>query len=126
MAGRKPLNDDYALYRGDELIAIGTLDELASMFGVQRKTIYRKSMPSYIKQLKNVDRCVVAFRLDDFKKEIRKIDKHSDVVLEVYSNVKEAAQSVNTSVRNLYNAILRANKTAAGYSWTLERIPIDE
>lgn len=44
---------EYALYKGDELLAIGTLKELSDKFNVKKETIKFYSSPSYLKRRKN-------------------------------------------------------------------------
>lgn len=41
---------EYALYKGDELLAIGTANELADLLQVKVKTIHFYSTPSYQKR----------------------------------------------------------------------------
>ncbi|HFU3700082.1 TPA: hypothetical protein ACGOZJ_002151 [Streptococcus suis] len=41
---------EYALYKGDELLAIGTAMELAERFGVKVSTIHFYKSPVYIKR----------------------------------------------------------------------------
>ncbi|MGQ7330827.1 hypothetical protein ACTGWT_04900 [Streptococcus suis] len=41
---------EYALYKGDELLAIGTAMELAERFGVKVSTIHFYKSPTYIKK----------------------------------------------------------------------------
>ncbi|MBC2115709.1 hypothetical protein [Listeria booriae] len=41
---------EYALYRGDDLLKIGTADELATFKQVKRKTILFYATPSYRKR----------------------------------------------------------------------------
>lgn len=41
---------EYALYKGDELLAIGTAKELAEQFGVKVATIHFYKSPTYIKR----------------------------------------------------------------------------
>lgn len=41
---------EYALYKGDELLAIGTAKELAEQFGVKVSTIHFYKSPTYIKR----------------------------------------------------------------------------
>jgi hypothetical protein len=43
----------YALYRGDEIITIGTKKELAKYLGVNERTIYFYSTPTHRKRNKN-------------------------------------------------------------------------
>lgn len=47
----------YALYKGDELLDVGTLRELAERRGVKEETIYYYSMPAYQRRgLRNENR----------------------------------------------------------------------
>ena len=48
---RKPV--EYALYKGDELITIGTIKEIAEEMGVQEHTIRFYQSPSYKRRGKN-------------------------------------------------------------------------
>ncbi|MBC2367811.1 hypothetical protein HBP99_04145 [Listeria booriae] len=41
---------EYALYKGDELLKIGTVDELAEYKGVKRETILFYTSPTYTKR----------------------------------------------------------------------------
>ena len=43
---------EYALYKGDELLAIGTISEIAEKMGVKRDTISFYKTPAYRKRLK--------------------------------------------------------------------------
>ena len=61
--GRPKDTNDYALYKGDDLLAIGTLDELAEFRGVMRNTIYYYSMPTNKRQDRGNK--VVAIKLED-------------------------------------------------------------
>lgn len=65
MRGRgRPKNVDYyALYKGDELVGIGTRDELAEMLGVKRRTIYYASTPTAFKR--NKGKMLLAYKLED-------------------------------------------------------------
>lgn len=40
----------YALYKGEELLDIGTIRELAEKFGVKTKTLYYYRTPTYLKR----------------------------------------------------------------------------
>ena len=41
---------EYALYKGDELLGVGTKKELAEMLGVSVSTIYYYHTPTYAKR----------------------------------------------------------------------------
>lgn len=40
----------YALYKGDELLSVGTIKELAQQFGVGERTIHFYMTPTYKKR----------------------------------------------------------------------------
>ena len=46
------VNKIYALYKGDEFIDIGTIDYLANLLKVTKKTIMFYSSPTYLKRTK--------------------------------------------------------------------------
>ena len=56
---------EYALYRGEELLAIGTVKELAEMRGVSERTIRFCASPAYLKRIVNSSKRIVVVRLDD-------------------------------------------------------------
>lgn len=41
---------EYALYKGEKLVMIGTLDEIAKAQGVKRRTILFYQSPAYLKR----------------------------------------------------------------------------
>ena len=41
---------EYALYKGDELLTIGTIKEIAENQGVKEKTILFYKMPTYLRR----------------------------------------------------------------------------
>ncbi len=43
---------EYALYKGDKLLIIGTIDEIAKNQNVQKKTIYFYHSKTYLKRRK--------------------------------------------------------------------------
>ncbi|MFS1511722.1 hypothetical protein VQL36_04695 [Chengkuizengella sp. SCS-71B] len=57
---------EYAVYRGDELVCIGTKEECAKKLNVQPKYIYWLTTPTAKRQLakrKHPEKCTVALRL---------------------------------------------------------------
>ncbi len=42
----------YALYKGEEFLTLGTIDEIASIMKVKRETIYFYTMPAYKRRIK--------------------------------------------------------------------------
>ena len=60
---RKPRkNPEYALYKGDTFIAIGTTKELAEYLGVSKRTIHFYSTPTYMKR--NKENHYIVIRID--------------------------------------------------------------
>ena len=55
---------EYALYKGDEFIMIGTRRQLAERLGVSEDSVQYYMTPTYKKRRKT-DNCIVVFRLDD-------------------------------------------------------------
>ena len=46
-------NQEYALYKGEECLAIGTIEEIAKQQGIKEKSVYFMLMPTYKKRVKN-------------------------------------------------------------------------
>lgn len=63
MSQRKPIAT-YALYRGDELLDVGTCAELAERRGVRPETIYYYTSPAYRKKWTRDDKRVYVTRVD--------------------------------------------------------------
>jgi len=45
-------NKEYALYKGDECLAIGTIEEIAEQVGVKYRTIHFYTTPTYKRRVK--------------------------------------------------------------------------
>ena len=54
---------DYAVYKGDEFLDIGTAKELASKMNVKVETIKFWSTPTYHKRIKNHDIATIVVKL---------------------------------------------------------------
>jgi hypothetical protein len=55
--------DEYALYKGEDCLATGTIKEIAEQMNVKEKTIYFYIMPSYKKRCKKSDRRLVMVKI---------------------------------------------------------------
>lgn len=55
----------YALYKGDDILTIGTIKELAKYLGVKEKTVYFYSTPTYRKRNKKGNNYIVIKILGD-------------------------------------------------------------
>lgn len=60
---RKPV--EYALYKGDELIMVGTIKEIAEEMGVQEHTIRFYQSPSYKRRGKNNRKVLIKIEEDN-------------------------------------------------------------
>lgn len=65
-ATRKPRTiRDYALYRGDDLLMVGTVNEIASYLGIQPKSVYFLSYPSYHKRCEGSQVRILVVPIED-------------------------------------------------------------
>lgn len=58
---------EYALYKGDKFIDIGTKEYLANLLNVRKETIEFYASPTQFKR--NKDNCYVVVRIDDDERE---------------------------------------------------------
>ncbi len=58
---------EYALYKGDKFIDIGTKEYLAKLLNVRKETIEFYASPTQLKR--NRDNCYVVVRIDDDERE---------------------------------------------------------
>lgn len=59
---------EYAIYKGDTLLDIGTADELAKKRNISKKTIYRLSRPSYkrlLEKRKNSKNALIVIKINE-------------------------------------------------------------
>lgn len=54
----------YVLYRGDEVVGVGTRKELAERLGVTEKTITGYGSPAYLRRVEDKDDVTRAVRVD--------------------------------------------------------------
>ncbi|WP_330948877.1 hypothetical protein [Virgibacillus sp. MG-45] len=62
------MSTEYAVYKGEDLIVIGTKEECAEKMRVQPEYIYWLTMPTAKRRLasrKNPDKCTVAIKLGE-------------------------------------------------------------
>ena len=66
---------EYALYKGEECLAIGTIKEIAKKMNVKEKTIYFYTMPTYKRRCRKSKnrRELVRVWLNQKKKYIRRL-----------------------------------------------------
>lgn len=70
---------EYAIYKGEELICIGKASEIAKMLNIKPKTVQFLSTPAYLKRVErkrvyNCNNCMIAVKLNDVyeRKEVEK------------------------------------------------------
>lgn len=54
----------YVLYRGDEVVDIGTRREIAERLGVTEKTITQYGCPAYLRRVENKEDVMRVVRVD--------------------------------------------------------------
>ncbi|MCR8978714.1 hypothetical protein [Brevibacillus laterosporus] len=62
------LKPEFAIYKGEELLAMGTAEDCAKELGVTKEYIQWLTMPTAKRRLanrKNPEKCTVGIRLDD-------------------------------------------------------------
>ena len=63
--GRKPDEGVYALYKGDEFLDLGTLEELAIRFNMKRKSMQWLKTPSAQNRVSSYDERHILIKVDD-------------------------------------------------------------
>ena len=59
---------EYAMYKGDEILYIGTLEEIAEKHGVKKQTIYHYTTDAYKKKIakrNKAENFIEVFRIED-------------------------------------------------------------
>ena len=56
--------NEYAAYRGDEFLVIGTAQEISEKLGIKLKTVYRYISDEYKSQVKDYNRSLIIIKLD--------------------------------------------------------------
>lgn len=63
---RKPRTvKDYAIYRGDDLLMVGSVNEIADYLGIKPKSVYFLSYPSYHKRCEGSQVRLVVFPIEE-------------------------------------------------------------
>lgn len=55
----------YAVYRGDEFIDLGTLEELSKSLGILKRTLQFMKSPSYKKRMKNYEKFMIIYKIEE-------------------------------------------------------------
>ena len=61
---------EYALYHGEEFIDIGTIEYLAKLLNVKKRTIYFYSTPAYKKRVPDESKRYIVILLEDEEEEM--------------------------------------------------------
>lgn len=56
---------DYALYRGEELVMVGTLDEISQKQGIKKKLLQFYKTPSYRARITDESNRIVVVEVED-------------------------------------------------------------
>ena len=55
----------YAIYKGDDFVDLGTLEELSKNIGILKKTLQFMKSPSYKKRMKKYDRFMMIYKIEE-------------------------------------------------------------
>lgn len=56
---------EYALYKGDNLLAFGTIKEIAQKLGIKPLSVRHYAFNSYKKRIKNLDKARILIKIED-------------------------------------------------------------
>lgn len=56
---------DYALYKGDEFLIVGSVEELARYLNVKTQTIKFFSYPSYLKRFEKDNNRIIVIKIEE-------------------------------------------------------------
>jgi len=56
--------NQYALYRGDEFITLGTIEEIATFMNIAKSTIRVLRTNKYLRKIKNYHKCYRLIKLE--------------------------------------------------------------
>lgn len=59
------IDHEYALYKGDDLIIIGTIDEIANLLNIQKESVRFYKTPTYKKRTTENARRLVSLEEED-------------------------------------------------------------
>lgn len=59
------MKNDYAVYKGDEFLFMGTIKEIATHFNVKKETVYFWTSPTQKKRAKS--RMKIAIKVEEWK-----------------------------------------------------------
>ncbi len=117
-------NKEYALYRGDKFIEIGTLEELSKKLNVSRKKIFWFKTPSYKEMVGKVKKyhsriilvCVTDFIDEAYEgEEIEMMDEWNQIYHDVFDDVNwdNCSRSTQNNLKELnrmYQEVKLENK----------------
>lgn len=63
------MREEYALYKGDEFISLGTIKEISNETGMTEGALRQLLSPSYINRIKDKNKCKILIRLGDKNKD---------------------------------------------------------
>ncbi len=56
---------EYAVYKGDDLLVIGTRQECADKLGIKPKTVSFYTTPTHRKRIGNSDKSLIAIKIEE-------------------------------------------------------------
>lgn len=56
---------EYALYKGDNLLALGTIKEIAQKLDIKQLSVRHYGFNSYKRRIKNLDKARILIKIED-------------------------------------------------------------
>ena len=112
---------EYALYKGDKLITLGTVKEIAEYCGVSPNTIHFYKSPAYKKRglgEKSNNRLLL-IDIENSPKRWRRIEQYdlNDNYIQTWDSIKQINEVLGINMSNISQVCMGARNKAGGFKW---------
>ena len=90
---------EYAMYRGDQFLAIGTKEELCKFKGINENSFSFLQSPVYRKRIKNYDKTIFIIRIGGKKMKLSYKDL-KELIVKQYEEYKEFCDDFQKNIEN--------------------------
>ena len=90
---------EYAMYRGDQFLAIGTKEELCKFKGINENSFSFLQSPVYRKRTKNYDKTIFIIRIGGKKMKLSYKDL-KELIVKQYEEYKEFCDDFQKNIEN--------------------------
>lgn len=112
---------EYALYKGDKLITLGTAEEIANYCGVSAKTIHFYKSPAYKKRglgEKSNNRLLL-IDIENSPKRWKKVEQYdlNDNYIQTWDSARQINETLGINISNISQVCIGSRNKAGGYKW---------